>query len=154
MIEYLTMTDNTHAPAVVKMMNALYAEDTVEAAPAPPDPAGTVRAFLARPERGRIIVFAEGGTVHGYALLVPFWSNEYGGVVVFVDELYVTPDARGRGVGRGLFAFIARERPFAAVAVFLEVSPENVPARGLYESIGFRQRRNATLSHRLPADPA
>jgi ribosomal protein S18 acetylase RimI-like enzyme len=78
------------------------------------------------------------GTVSGYALLVPFYSNEFGGVVCEVDELYVRPLARGRGLGRALFTAIDEGRFGSFVATALGVTPGNDRARALYERIGFR----------------
>jgi ribosomal protein S18 acetylase RimI-like enzyme len=77
------------------------------------------------------------------------WSNEMGGNVAFVDELYVMPGARRRGIARGLFEFVERERLFGAVAVALEVSPGNEGAWKLYESLGFEKRPFASVVKRL-----
>lgn len=147
--EYRTLTDAARADEVCGLMAALYAEDPPERAP----PAGAFRAtvdhLLAHPERGRVVLFARAGAPAGYALLVPYWSNEFGGVILFVDELYVVPGARGRGAARGLFALVERERPFGAVAAALEVTPGNRRARALYEALGFRARANATLARRF-----
>lgn len=59
------------------------------------------------------------------------------------------PDARNRGIGRSFFRNLDETRPFEAVALALEVSPGNHRARRLYESLGFRPRRNSTLTRRL-----
>lgn len=70
--------------------------------------------------------------------------------MVFVDELFVAPAARGRGVGTAFLAAVARDRPFGAVAVALDVSPANGRARRLYDRLGFRPAANATLVRPLP----
>ncbi len=85
----------------------------------------------------------------GYALLIPYWSNEYGGFLVYVDELYVVAEARCQGVGRGLFPWLRSERPFGAVGILLEVSPQNHRARRLYELLGFTDRENRTMAIRF-----
>lgn len=148
---YRTMTDRTHADAVCEMMGRLYAEDAPASGQVPRNFRATIDVLLADPSRGRVVLLVAADAVCGYALLIPFWSNEMGGTVVTVDELYVVPEHRGRGVGRGLFGLIERERPYDAVAVFLEVSASNVRARWLYESLGFTERTNRTLAYRLPA---
>lgn len=145
-----TMTDPAEADLVCGMMRSLYAEDAPASGDTPRDFRATVEYLLSRPDHGRVVLIAEGGTVCGYALLIPFWSNEMGGVVVTVDELYVLPEHRGRGLGRALFAVIGRDRPYDAVAVFLEVSAANSRARRLYEALGFVERTNRTLALRLP----
>ena len=149
-LQYLTMSDHSFAPVVRDMMAALYAEDAPASGNAPRSFSITISHLLDHPDRGRIDLFVEGSEVIGYALLIPYWSNEFGGTIVFVDELYVVPRSRGRGVGRGLFAMIEGERPYGAVAVFLEVSSTNHRARKLYESLGLTERTNSVLVKRLP----
>lgn len=152
-VRHATMTDATQGDAVVAMMRGLYAEDP---ASAPADAARfpeTIRVLMAHPERGRVVLILADDDPRGYALLVPYWSNEFGGMLLFIDELFVKPEARGRGLGRGLVEWVKAERPFDAVAVLLEVSPVNVRARRLYESLGFVPRANALLVCRLGAAP-
>ncbi len=90
------------------------------------------------PWRGRAVVLDVGQQVVGYALLIAFWSNELGGEVCQVDEIYVTPGFRGRGHGASLFEAIQRGDlwPTPAVAVALGVTPGNDRARRLYERLG------------------
>jgi len=53
-----------------------------------------------------------------------------------VDQLFVSPDVQGQGIGRRLLeAYLARGvRP-----VTLEVFEDNLPARRFYEAFGFRK---------------
>lgn len=54
--------------------------------------------------------------------------------------LAVDPDARRRGVGRGLVAaFEAEAAARGAVEALLEVAVTNRPARGLYAALGYAQ---------------
>ena len=144
-------TPNDH-PAVVRSYLALNAEDP---GPSPPDPARMERTlgyFGRDPQRGCCIVLDEGGSIQGYALLVPYWSNELGGLVCCIDEMYVEPRARGRGCGSGLLTSLALGAlgcGESTVALQLEVSPSNPRARALYERHGFRPSRNATLVRAL-----
>jgi GNAT superfamily N-acetyltransferase len=138
---------------VVELYLALNAEDPCDE---PPDPArarATLALFRSEPARGRCLVLDEGGRVKGYALLVPYWSNELGGDLCHLDEVYVTADARGRGRGGELIALLA-EGAFTwpgTVALQLEVSPSNRRARALYERHGFAPIRNATLRRVIAA---
>lgn len=153
-VEHLSMTDPTHAGAVCDLMRGLYAEDAAASGDIPRSFRRTVDHLLAHPDHGRVVLAVAGGAVVGYALLIPYWSNEFAGRVLFVDELFVRPEARGRGIGGGLVRAVLREPPYEAVAVFLEVSPANPRARRLYESLGFRERPNHTLVHNLRSAPA
>ena len=139
--------------AIVAMSLALYAEDP---SPAPVS-AAQVRATIERlrrePGRGLAAVLDIDGARGGYALLVAYWSNELGGEVCIIDELYVAPAWRSRGYATRLVDALVRgevpwrERP---VAVELEVSPKNAAASRLYERLGFRAKRNTTM-RRMPA---
>jgi ribosomal protein S18 acetylase RimI-like enzyme len=136
-------------PAVVRLYLALDAEDP---GTVPPDPARaerTLALFRSAPERGSCLVLDEGGgRVDGYALLVPYWSNELGGLVCCLDEIYVARSARGRGRASELLALLATGALPGwrdVVALQLEVSPTNERARALYERHGLRPIRNVTL---------
>jgi ribosomal protein S18 acetylase RimI-like enzyme len=149
-INFITMNDLQHQADVLAMMNGLHTDD--EAA-SPVDRSRfplTIDFFLANPSQGRIILFEESILIRGYALLVPYWSNEFGGPLVVVDELFVTPEARNRGIARSFFRFLNEQRPFDAVALALEVSPRNTGALRLYQSLGFSRRHNSLLTYYFP----
>src|SRR5690606_34675934 len=109
----------------------LYAED-----PAPmPVPERHTRRTLSvlrtDPVRGRAVVLEIGKVIGGYALLISFWSNELGGEVMVVDELYVRPGFRDQGHGRALLEGLVEGSglwPRPVVAVELEVTPQNTRA--------------------------
>lgn len=143
--------------AVVALSLALYVEDPAT----DPVPAAhtrrTLEALRAQPARGQVVVLDSAGggggagTVCGFALLVSVWSNELGGEVCSIDELYVAPSARGGGHGSALLEALARAAPPCppgAVALALEVTPDNARARALYERLGFRGK-NLHLRRRL-----
>jgi len=151
--EYRVMREGADAEryvaGVIEMMRGLYAEDEAASKVDEAKFPATIQAFLTQPERGRVELFLHGEDLVGYALVVPYWSNEFGGVIAFLDEMYVKPGARGRGIGREMFAYLKRTKPFDAVAVWLEVSPKNVRARAMYELVGLRERRNSVLVARI-----
>jgi GNAT superfamily N-acetyltransferase len=99
----------------------------------------TLDALRRQPHRGQAVVLEVDGSAAGYALLIPFWSNEYGGEVCEVDELFVAPSHRGRGLGSALFDAVERGEigRTPAVAIALGVTRNNQRARRLYERLGF-----------------
>lgn len=119
----------------------------------------TLETFRHQPVRGRALVLDDQGERCGYAFLVSFWSNELGGEICTIDELYVVPDWRGHGWATVLLDTLRSGDglwPIRPVALELEVAPANVRARALYERAGFRPRHNATLRlmiHPSDADP-
>jgi ribosomal protein S18 acetylase RimI-like enzyme len=135
-------------PSLIAMSQALYVEDPGTKPMGARDIARTLRTLHQQPVRGRAVVVVAGGVVVGYALLCSFWSNELHGEVCTIDELYIAPTHRSRGLGSKLVQGLAqRALPFfkRAVAFELEVSPRNLRARALYERLGFVARKNATL---------
>lgn len=131
----------TDDEAMVAMCGALYTEDPGLYPVTAEHMRRTLLALRAAPARGRAVVLELDGQIGGYALLVSFWSNELGGAVCTIDELYVRPQHRGTGhATRLLQGLAARSEPWLQgfVALGLETTPDNVRARRLYQRIGFR----------------
>ena len=85
----------------------------------------------------RLYLIENGGQTAGYALLALTFSNEAGGDVVWLDEIYIRPEFQGKGLGNEFFDFLEKE--FASAARFrLEVEADNDGAVRLYERRGFR----------------
>lgn len=79
------------------------------------------------------------GDVVGCALWLIDFSSEEGCDTVFVRDLYVQPDHRGRGLGRGLLAALAAESCQRGVArLQWSVAGWNMAAIGFYEHLGAR----------------
>lgn len=75
-------------------------------------------------------------SVVGYGLVALTYSNEVGGQVVWLEELYVRKEYRSCGLGREYFKFIFDNYP-AAKRFRLEVEPDNTRAISLYERLEF-----------------
>lgn len=140
------MTDLEHEEEVVAMMRLLYEEDEAASAVDVSRFPSSIKHLISHPASGQIVLFREGSELRGYALLVPYWSNEFDGTLLFIDELFVAAGSRNRGIGHRFFRYLEQERPFGPVRFALEVSPGNSRGRQLYESLGFVQRRNVTLT--------
>jgi ribosomal protein S18 acetylase RimI-like enzyme len=142
---------------IAELMLALYEEDPAPTVISRAGGLATLAELTREPTRGVAVVHQpDAGAagelpVDGYALLCSFWSNELGGEVCIIDELYVLPSARGRGIATRLVTgLLRRELPWfeRAVNVELEVTPDNARARSLYERLGFRAYKNALMRAR------
>jgi GNAT superfamily N-acetyltransferase len=137
--------------AVVSMCMALNVEDSGPTLVRPQQVRSTLAKLREKPGRGRTVVCDVGGRTVGYALLISFWSNELGGEVCNIDELFVAPRYRGRGLATVLFGSLAEGNPSLwptkPAALALEVSLQNERAHALYERLGFQ---GTNLSKRLP----
>lgn len=100
--------------------------------------ARTAEGMLRHPERGIILLARVGRRPVGIAALSFLWTLEHGGRAIWLDELYVVPALRGRGIGRRLL-LAAMEAAAAAGAVALDLEVERTHARAanLYEREGF-----------------
>ena len=88
---------------------------------------------------GAVFVARKEGPV-GLALLSYQITVEQGGRVAWLEELYVVPDRRGRGIGRALLkAALTEARRAGCVAVELEVVRGHERAARLYLREGFRK---------------
>jgi len=124
----------------------LYAEDPSPEAVGPGHIRRTLAALRAEPGRGRVVVLDLGAGPVGYALLIRFWSNELGGEICVIDELFVAPAARGQGHAGVLFAALERGAgpwPGVPAALALEVTPDNLRAQALYRRLGFGGKNHA-----------
>ena len=109
-----------------------------------------VSAFVADPSLGRLWLIERDGRSVGYVALVFGWSFEYRGRDGIVDELYVAPAARRRGLARAaLQALLAEAAALGLCAVHLEVERESAPAERLYRSLGFAGNERQLLTRRL-----
>ena len=151
-VEFVTMIDRRWTPDVLRMMRELYEVDAHDLRVDPAAFPSTIDYLLDNPESGRIVLLTDGRVLHGYALLVSYWSNEWGGIVLLLDELFVDKEFRGRGIAKSFFKYLEQERPFGAVVVALEVSSHNTRARALYESMGFTDRHLQMMTRRLTTD--
>lgn len=73
----------------------------------------------------------------GYALLAKTYSNEAGGLVVWIEEIYVRKPFRGCGLGKEFFSALERDYGQSVARFRLEVEDDNVGAIRLYKRLGF-----------------
>lgn len=77
----------------------------------------------------------------GYLVLVYVFSLEHGGLTAEIDELFVTPEARGNGIGRSLLRTAeAACTETGCRHLSLQVGTRNEVARAFYRAMGFAPR--------------
>jgi ribosomal protein S18 acetylase RimI-like enzyme len=98
-----------------------------------------LRRFLGDPSLGKAWIFSDGANIAGYVVLTLGYSFEYHGRDAFVDELYVEPQCRRRGIGREAVKFVeGQARTMGVTALHLEVDHGNDPALELYQRAGYQ----------------
>lgn len=77
----------------------------------------------------------------GYVVVTFGWSLEFGGLDGFVDELYIRPAVRGRGMASDVLSSLPKALADAGMrALHLEVHRDQDRARRLYGKAGFALR--------------
>ena len=90
-----------------------------------------------------------GGRVVGYIVLTWSFSIESGGLDGYIDELFLTPEVRGRGLGSRVLALAELEaRRLGLLRLYLEVEHGN-RALNLYRRAGFVDHHRYLMSKRL-----
>lgn len=106
-------------------------------------------AHLVADERlGRLIVFESDRKLIGYMVLGFGFSLEFHGRDCLIDEFYVRPEYRSRGIGVAAIEFaISVCRELGIDAVHLEADYTNVRGHEFYKRLGFKdhQRHLMTL---------
>lgn len=127
------------------MVEAIYAEDVGELSFDESKLLLTVEWLSQHPQSGAIYLIQNDDSVVGYVIVVFYWSNEYGGQILIVDELYVKPEFRSNGFGTECFSILKSLYHEAIVAMQLEVSPQNKKAKQLYKRLGFKECVNTPM---------
>ncbi len=79
----------------------------------------------------------------GYVIITFGWSVEFGGLDAIVDEIYVRPGVRGRGIASEALLTLPNALSGGGVkAMHLEVDKTNEKAQKLYSRAGFKPRDN------------
>ena len=91
--------------------------------------------FLSGTPYGDAFIFEHDGKTVGYGVLAYTHSQEAGGRVVWIEEIYVKDEYRGRGFGSEFLEFVKKSIP--ARRYRLETEPENERASALYRRHGF-----------------
>lgn len=143
MINFKQLT-NSEIPIVVQHMVDFYDIDGY--------PIDTLKStdlfheFISKPHLGKCFTINYNNEICGYVLMIQFFSFEMGGYVLLLDELYVSNEFQGKGIGKAAMQFV---KDFAASndykKIVLEVEPHNERAIHLYEKENFRKHKRSLM---------
>jgi GNAT superfamily N-acetyltransferase len=100
----------------------------------------SIEAVLGTKDLGFFLLARQGDEYVGVAYASFTWALEHCGRSAWLEELYVVPRWRSRGVGRALLMSVASEaREHRCAAIDLEVDRGHARAQNLYLREGFKR---------------
>jgi ribosomal protein S18 acetylase RimI-like enzyme len=110
------------------------------------DISSSVRPLLGQSQLGRIWLIHTETCPVGYVAICFGYSIEFAGRDAFIDELFIVPEQRAKGIGKTALRLLKLEAASLGVnALHLEVARTNERARHLYASAGFEIREQFCL---------
>jgi len=115
---------------------------------------GALVGALEDPARATVLLAFDGASDGARAIGVAYvaftWTLEHGGRAAWLEELFVVPELRGKGVGGALLqAALDLARARGCHAIDLEVETDHARAANLYVRAGFRPHTRARYVKKL-----
>lgn len=128
-----------HLEKLLAMVEAFHAEEGLETSPEHRH-AG-IEPLLEGIPYGAVYIIGPTRAPIGYIVVTFGWSVEFGGMDGFVDELYIRPPVRGRGLASEVLIELPKTLAQAGIkALHLEVDRDNEQAQRLYQRTRFHPR--------------
>jgi GNAT superfamily N-acetyltransferase len=138
-------------PEVLRLIRALAAYEKLSHEVVATEAALAETLFGARPA-AEVLLAEEGGRAVGFALFFQNYSTFLAKSGIYLEDLFVEPACRGRGIGKALLKAVARLAVERGCGRFeWAVLDWNDPAIGFYEGLGARRMTDWTVM-RLTGD--
>ena len=98
----------------------------------------TVESLLGDSGMGTVFMVEKEQDLIGYAIVVNRWSNEHGGNILRVDEIYIAPPWRRNGIAGDFINLLCKVAPQGSVAVEVEVEGAARKAAALWRRLDFK----------------
>jgi GNAT superfamily N-acetyltransferase len=95
--------------------------------------------------KGSIFLIEKGERYIGYSIIVNIWSSGLGGNVLCIDEMYIEPGERRRGIAADFIELLGKIAPRDSVSIQLEVDPRNRASLGLCKKLGFLESKERAM---------
>ncbi len=82
-------------------------------------------------------VFLAEEKIIGYGMLAKGYSTEFGGDCIWIEDIFIEPEYRGRGYGTKFIEYVKEIYPNKILR--LETEHENLKALNVYKNLGFKE---------------
>jgi ribosomal protein S18 acetylase RimI-like enzyme len=105
--------------------------------------------FITHENLGKSWLILSDNQLVGYIILTFVFSFEYQGKIAFLDELYLSEKARGKGIGSKAIEFIQNEsHKLSLKLIYLEVEQHNEKAQKLYLAHDFELHNRKLMRYK------
>ncbi len=105
--------------------------------------------FISDENLGKSWLIYDNSEIVGYVILNFIFSFEYKGRIAFLDELYISENFRGKGIGKQAIEFIKKQTTELNVKlIYIEVENHNVNAQKLYLANDFKIHNRKLLKYK------
>lgn len=144
----LTLATIDHRDALLRLVTDFHAEQGIESDET--HRAAAIEPLLEGIPHGCAYLIGPTRAPIGYVIICFSWSIEFGGLDAMIDELFIRPPVRGRGVATEALLSLSKALASGGVkAMHLEVDRDDSKARKLYTRAGFRERDRYMLMSRV-----
>ena len=124
-----------HKAEVMEMMRVFYASEAVLTNGSDEIFSSDIDECVGESPYAEGYVFEVSGEIVGYSMLAKSYSTEYGKRCIWIEDIYLKEEYRGRGFGSEFFSFLDESYP--DVLFRLEAEEENERAIHVYKKSGF-----------------
>ena len=133
----ITQATLSDIPALCELLAFLFSQEA-EFSPDPEAQRRGLEQILHHPEIGHILVARENGHICAMVNLLYTVSTALGARVALLEDMIVSPDARGSGIGSRLLEHAIRfAREHGCERITLLTDRDNEPAQRFYQRHGF-----------------
>lgn len=97
-------------------------------------------------------IFENNQKIVGYGLISITYSNEVGGKVLWLEELYIKNKYRNKGIGSKFLEYLKVNYSDKIKRFRLELTPDNYVAKSLYIKKGYKPLKYLQMIHDIKED--
>lgn len=121
--------------AVLEMMRSFYASPAVFTNGSEEIFLNDIEACISDSPYLEGYILEDAGEIQGYTMVAKSFSTEFGKPCMWIEDIYLKEQYRGKGIGGVFFEYL--QEKYKDAILRLEVEPENVNAVKRYRKSGF-----------------